>query len=44
MSGGKGDLAWQHAQLFRAPKDTDQPQLRLTVKLKREDEGDQADQ
>lgn len=34
LSGGKGDLAWQHAQLFRESlNNTEKPSMTITIKL-----------
>ena len=36
LSGGKGDIGWQHAQLFRTAldKNDDSVQFQLIIKLK----------
>jgi len=40
MSGGEGDCAWQHTQLFRCDRDGagEEPQLKVTINLKNSDE------
>lgn len=35
LSGGKDDMAWQHAQIFRqAIKDIEEPSMIITIQLK----------
>ena len=37
LSGGKGDVAWQHAQLFRAKLDQNDIHFKFIVKLSKSD-------
>ena len=39
LSGGKGDIAWQHTQLFRTEMGGSEPQLSLIVTLKKDNTG-----
>jgi len=35
MSGGEGDLAWQHTQLFRCDRDETAPNMNISIQIKK---------